>query len=294
MVNKIKAKKKPHNKDHRLVWFLLPSLSGLLLFYLIPFVMSLGYTMVDNTTSQNFAGFQNFMDTFHNPLFLRALGNTLLFIALCVPLNMIVSFLLAAGLKKKIRGRGIFSLIFLLPLVIPSGSVIYLWDCLFRLEGVMNRFLLDNGKTLVNWSESSAVMFIVVLLFVWKNAGYNMLLFWAGLGMIPEEYLDCAKVEGAGAWQTFRHVTFIYLSPTTFLVLLMSIINTFKSFREIYLLFGSNPNKHIYMLQHYMNNLYQSLNLPRLTTASYILTFVITIMIFALFMAQKKLSDHFS
>ncbi|MGI6189654.1 MAG: carbohydrate ABC transporter permease [Caldicoprobacteraceae bacterium] len=207
---------------------------------------------------------------------------------------MIISFLLAAGLRKLTHERSFFSLAFLLPLVIPSGSIIYLWDCLFRTEGVLNKIFLMLGISPVNWAESVFIIPIVVFLFIWKNAGYNMLLFWAGLNLIPEEYVDLAKLEGAGSWKIFRHVTFVFLAPTTFLVLLMSIINSFKSFREIYLLFGSHPNSRIYMLQHYMNSQFHSLDLSRLTTASYILSFVITVLIFALFRVQKKLSENFS
>jgi multiple sugar transport system permease protein len=280
--------------DRQLLWFLLPGGLGLLVFYLLPYVMSFGYAMTDNTITRNFVGFENLIETLNNEIFIRALRNNILFIVLCVPLNMIISFLLAAGLRKLTRERSFFSLVFLFPLVIPSGSVIYLWDCLFRTEGVLNRLLMILGVYPVNWAESTFIMPIIIVLFIWKNAGYNMLLFWSGLNLVPEEYMDFAKLEGAGRWKIFRNITFVYLTPTTFLVLLMSIINSFKSFREIYLLFGQHPNNRIYMLQHYMNSQFHSLNLSRLTTASYILTFVITALIFVLFRAQKKLSENFS
>jgi len=266
----------------------------MLVFYLLPYFISFRYAMTDDTVTRNFVGFENLIGTLNNEIFIRAFRNNLLFIVLCVPLNMIISFLLATGLRKLTCERNFFSLVFLLPLVIPSGSVIYLWDYLFRTEGVLNKLLLMLGIYPVNWAESAFIMPIIIVLFVWKNAGYNMLLFWSGLNLIPEEYMDFAKLEGAGKWKIFQHVTFIYLTPTTFLVLLMSIINSFKSFREIFLLFGQHPNNRIYMLQHYMNSQFHSLNLSRLTTASYILTFVITALIFILFRAQKKLSENFS
>lgn len=280
--------------DRKLIWFLVPSGLGVLVLYLLPYIMSFGYAMTDNTITRNFVGFNNFIETLKNEIFIKAFRNNVLFIVLCVPLNMIISFLLASGLRKVTRERSFFSLVFLLPLVIPSGSVIYLWDCLFRTEGVLNRLLLMLEISPINWSESMFIMPIIIILFIWKNAGYNMLLFWAGLNLVPEEYIDFAKLEGAGRWKIFRHVTFVFLTPTSFLVLLMSIINSFKSFREIYLLFGSHPNNRIYMLQHYMNSQFHSLNLSRLTTASYILTFVITVLIFVLFRAQKRLSENFS
>jgi multiple sugar transport system permease protein len=280
--------------DRGLIWFLLPSALGVSVFFLVPFILSARYAVSDNARTMNFTGLQNFLDTLQNGIFQMALGNTLIFMAICVPLNMLVSFCLASGLRKLTRGRGFFFLVFMLPLAVPSGSVIYLWDCLFRTEGVINRLLLPFGIMPLNWSESAFIMPIIVVLFIWKNAGYNMLLFWAGLNLIPEQYFDFARLEGAGRRQLLRHVTLVFLAPTTFLVLLMTIINSFKSFREIYLLFGTHPNQRIYMLQHYMTSQFLSLNLPRLTAASYILTFMIVVVILILYRAQKKLSDHFS
>lgn len=284
-----------HNRQNRrLLLFIAPSFIGVMVFFIVPFILSIRYIFVDNVRSMKVVGLRNWIEILTNDLFLTALKNTLLFILLCVPLNLLVSFLLAVGLKKVSKGRNLFSLIFLLPLVIPSGSIIYLWDCLFRTEGVVNRFLFLVGISAVNWAESKWILPIIVFLFLWKNAGYNMLLFWSGLNLIPKSYYEFARLEGANSFQLFYHVTAVFLAPTSFIVLLMTFINSFKSFREIYLLFGALPNQRIYMLQHYMTSQFQGLNLPKLSVASYILTFAITIFIGVLFYAQKRLSENFS
>jgi multiple sugar transport system permease protein len=120
-----------------------------------------------------------------------------------------------------------------------------------------------------------------------------MVLFLAGLKFIPNEYYEYASVEGAGAvWKFFR-ITLVYLTPTTFLVFIMSIINSFKSFREIYLICGAYPHQSIYMLQHYMNNQFSALNYQRLTSASYILSAFIIALVFAMYYLQNKRTQNF-
>ena len=118
-----------------------------------------------------------------------------------------------------------------------------------------------------------------------------MALFISGLGSIPEEYYECADVEGAGRLWKFRNITYVYLTPITFLVLIMTFVNSFKVFKEIYIMTGEYPPDSLYVLQHYMNNMFLSLNYSKLVSATYILTIVIVLFVVCIFRAERKLSE---
>lgn len=130
-------------------------------------------------------------------------------------------------------------------------------------------------------------MVIVVILFLWKNLGYNMILFMAGLAAVPQEVMDAAKMDGAGDFQMFVHLKLKYLSPTIFFVTIFSIINSFKVFREVYLLTGDYPYESLYMLQHFMNNAFQSLNYQRLSAAAIVMSLFMIVIIGILFVAEN-------
>ena len=266
----------------------LPSIIGLMAFFLVPFAVSLHMAMIDNPVGQNFVGLQHFTDTINNGAFRLAIRNTLIFIALCVPINMIFPLWIASMLNRMGRHKDLFGLFFLLPLVVPSGSVVHFWQSLFGINGVINGAFFPHEP--VNWLNTDWARMIILLIFMWKNAGFNVVLFQAGLNIIPKDYYEYASVEGAGKWWQFRSITLVYLIPTSFMVFLMSIVQSFRSFREIFLLSGAHPHMSIYMLQHYMNNLFQVLNYQRLAAASYILSLGITVVVLVLFFAQRKVN----
>jgi len=131
------------------------------------------------------------------------------------------------------------------------------------------------GAARVNWLDSFLALPVMIFIFLWKNCGYNMVLFMAGLGNIPKDYYEAAWMDNASSFQAFRHITVPCLLPTAILALIMSIINSFKIFREIYLITGNYPQESIYTLQHFMNNMFASLNYPRLTSATAVLVLII-------------------
>jgi len=133
----------------------------------------------------------------------------------------------------------------------------------------------------------------VVFVFLWKNVGFNVVLFVAGLNMIPKEYYECAAVEGAGRWKQFRLVTIIYILPAAFLAFVMDFVNSFRAFREIYLLAGRYPDMRIYMLQHFMYNQFANVNYQRLAASSYIVTIAFVLIVVVFFTVQRKISENF-
>lgn len=269
-------------------WFVLPGLAGFAAFYILPFCISVGYAFLSKPVNGSFVGLRNFIELFTNKAYLKGLANTLKFIGISVPLNMGLSLGIAMLISKLKKRRELFSLIFLIPLVIPSGSMVFFWKSLFAYDGALNGLLHAAGAAKINWLDSSLALFVMVLIFIWKNLGYNMVLYIAGLGNVPREYYEAAAVDGARPWQVFRRITLPLLVPTSVLALIMSIINSFKVFKEIYLITGSYPHESIYTLQHFMNNMFVSLNYPRLTTATTVLVVIVAVFTQSLLKLERR------
>jgi len=136
--------------------------------------------------------------------------------------------------------------------------------------------------------QSEHSQFVVIVLFLWKNLGFNMILFMAALSNIPRELLETADVEGAGPIRKLLYIKLRYLSPTLLFVTILSLINSFKVFREIYLLTGDYPYGNLYMLQHFMNNIFRSLDYQRLASAAVVMTLVMVLIIAILFIAENR------
>lgn len=271
--------------------FLLPSLGGVLVFYLLPFVLSLYYGMIDNMGSRQFVGLQNVVETLTNPMFLQAAGNTAVYLGLSIPLILLLSLGLAFLLH---RGNRTLLFALLVPLVLPSGVTAFFWNAIFSAGGLINKMLYLLGLPLVNWKTSAVAIVIPVILFLWKNTGLITSIMLIGYSRIPREYYEIAAGEGATPRICFYKVTLPYLAPTLFLSGLIAVIQSFKVFRELYILFGAYPNPHLYLLQHYMNNQFSSLNLQKLSAASHILFVLMAAVILLTYFLQKRLSDRFT
>ncbi|MDR0622891.1 MAG: sugar ABC transporter permease [Treponema sp.] len=258
--------------------FVLPGLAGFSVFFIFPFGLSLVYAFMDKPLGGSFVGFSNFTGLFRNPAYLRGLGNTVRFIGISAPLNLAVSLGLALLLNRAGKHRKWFSLVFLIPLVIPSGSMVFFWKTFFSYDGALNGLLRKAGLEKINYLDSNLALPVMILIYGWKNCGYNMVLFLTGLGNIPRDYYEAAWVDNASPLQCFIHVTLPCLLPVSILAFIMSIINSFKIFREIYLITGSYPHESLYTLQHFMNNQFVSLNYPRLTSAAAVLVVIITVL----------------
>ena len=269
------------------IYFLLPSIVGFMIFFIFPFVISLGYAFLDKPVGGKFVWFSNFVSLFQNSSYQKALRNTVIFMGICVPLNILCSLGIAVLVNEIKKYKQFFSLVFLIPLVIPSGSMVFFWKMMFANNGFINGLLGTN----IRWLETNWAMVIIVLVFIWKNLGYNIVLIMAGMAGIPKDYYEAAVVDGASRWQAFNLITLPFLVPTFVLTTLMSIINSFKVFKEIYLITGNYPHNSIYMLQHFMNNMFSSLNYARLTTATTVLVLVITLITMGLFKLERRVAE---
>ncbi|SCJ67528.1 sn-glycerol-3-phosphate transport system permease protein ugpA [uncultured Clostridium sp.] len=265
-------------------------LCGFLAFYVIPFIISITMTFTSGYGGQ-FVGLQNYSQVIGSVAFQRAVWNTTRFIAVGVPSIMVVSLGLALLLQQGLKGTAFFRSVYILPLVLAVASVIQVFQIVFEQNGILNAMLTSMGFDPVNFLHSGHAFGVLVTLYVWKNAGYNIILFLAGLSAIPDTYYDAAKVDGAGEWRRLRSITLPLLMPTFLFVFIISIINAFKAFREAFVLGGAYPDESIYMLQHYMNNNFQNLNYPRLSVAALLTFIVIFVLVFLLFHFRNKAGD---
>ena len=143
------------------------------------------------------------------------------------------------------------------------------------------------GEGKIDWFKSEYAPVVVIILFVWKNLGYNMILFMAALANIPKEIIEVATLESATKWQVFIHIKLRYISSSLLFVTILSLINSFKVFREVYLLTGKYPYDSLYLLQHYMNNTFQSLDYQKLSAAAIIMSLFMIVLIGLLFFAEN-------
>ena len=211
-----------------------PSFLGMLAFYIIPFLIVIYYSFTVGLTDHSFAGLKNYINVWQNGAFKIAVKNTFTFTGMSVPLAVVLSLGLALLLEARIPLKSEFRTFFLSPMMVPIASIILIWQVLFHYNGVINEFLQVFGADKIDWLKSDYCMVVIVVLFLWKNLGYNMILFMAALSNIPRELLEVAEVEGASAAYQFFHIKLRYLSPTVLFVTILSIINSFKVFREIF------------------------------------------------------------
>lgn len=268
--------------------WLAPSLLGVAAFYVIPFLIVVYYSVIDSPLQGNFVFLDNFTRLFDNAAFKLAASNTLRFSLVSVPLAVVLSLMIALMLEVRIPMRSQFRTFFLSPLMVPVASVVLIWQVLFHPNGAINDFIKLFGAQGIDWMQSELNQIVVVVLFLWKNLGFNMILFMAALSNIPRDVLETADVEGAGPFRKFFSLKIRYLSPTLLFVTIFSLINSFKVFREIYLLTGDYPYDALYMLQHFMNNVFRGLDYQRLAAAAVVMTIAMVIIIATLFITEER------
>lgn len=269
--------------------FLAPSFLGVAVFFVVPFGVVIYYSLVANPVSREFVGLANYAKLMQNAAFQRAAGNTLIFSALAVPLAVALPLGLAVALEKKLPMKSALRSALLSPLVVPAASVVLIWQVIFHDNGALNGLLNALGVESVAWLSSGWSYLVIVVLYLWKNLGYNMVLFMAALSNIPREPLEAAAIDGASDTVIFWRLKLRYLAPSGFFVLILSLINSFKIFREIYLLTGDYPYETLYMLQHFMNNTFRSLDYQKLSAAAVVMFLVIIAVIGVLFFAEARL-----
>lgn len=269
--------------------FVSPSLLGILVFFVLPFFVVIYYAFVNNPVLHEFVGFDNFRNLFQNASFRLAAKNTAIFSLVAVPSAVIGSLLLACMLSQKIPLRSQIRTFMLSPLMVPVASIVLIWQVIFSNNGALNDFLAHFGVDKIDWMKSEFNRYVVILLFLWKNIGYDMILFLAALSNVPVDIQEMAMLEGAGSVRIFFQIKLRYIFPTILFVTILSLINSMKIFREVYLLTGKYPYDGLYLLQHFMNNTFESMDYQKLSAAALVMAAVMVIIIGLLFLVDNRL-----
>ncbi|MBQ6324869.1 MAG: sugar ABC transporter permease [Clostridia bacterium] len=277
------------------VWlFLAPGLLGLMLFYVIPFIGGIYYSLTDGTYRNAFVGMANYVGMWRNQMFLLGLKNTLELSLICAPLVWVLSFAIAS-LLNRLRPKGaFFRNSVLLPYLMPSSAMLLFWLVIFDFGGVVNRVVTALGFDRVMWLQGSQMRVPIILLFMWKNLGFAVIIFLSAIQAVPEPLYEYATLEGAGFLRQTFGITLPMIVPTAFLVIILEWINAFKIFKEVYFISGAYPDESVYTLQHYMNNMYNKLNYQNVTTAAYSFALIVFALFGVLFFTQRRLLKRLS
>ena len=275
-------------KKKSVLFFLLPGLLMLLVFYIVPFVSGIGHSLTDGSYKNEFVGVQNYIALWQNSMFRLGLKNTMELSLICAPLLWVLSFLLASALAAIKPYGGFFRSSVLLPYLAPSSAILLIWLVLFDFGGPVNRLMEAMGIQRVLWLSSGALRFPVVLMFLWKNLGFCLIIFLAALQSIPQPLYEYAQLEGAGFITRAFRITLPLITPSAFLVFVLARINAFKIFKEVYFIAGAYPDYSVYTLQNYMNNMFEKLNYQNVTAAAYTFGLIVFGIFGLLFFIQRR------
>lgn len=252
-------------KKDKMYPLIVPGFAGVMIFVVLP-LADVFVSSFRRGGQGSFVGLTNYSVVLDNQAFRLAAGNSLLFELVGVPLLILVSLVVAIEVYE-MKGN-IVKFAFLIPLAIPSNSLAVVWKILFAENGIVNGLITKAGGTPISFFTGRAVFRLFVGTFVFKNIGYNMLIWLAGLSAIPTEIYEAARVDGAGRFTRIFKITLPNMKRSFFIVAMLSVVNSFKIFREQYLMAGGYPDTTIYQLQHIFNNWFEKLELGKLTAGA--------------------------
>lgn len=243
--------------------FIAPSLLGVGIFTAAPFADVLVRSFYLGI-SWEFAGMKNYISVLQNEAFMLAAANTAKFVAVCIPVLMAFSLLISVMINSCRYGAEFFKTSLLMPMALPAASIVLLWKAMFHKNGLVNVLLIMLGGKAADFMNTGMAFYVLVICYIWKNSGYDMVLWTASLSNISANLYEAASVDGAGPVRQFLFITLPGLKQDFFVIGILSLINSFKVFREAYLVGGSYPHTSMYMLQHLFNNWFASLDMDKL------------------------------
>ena len=276
MKGKPRTQQKQHRSRRAFLAFLLPSFLGVAVFVLVPFIDVFRRSFTTAVTGE-FTGLENYRTVFENGPFRLAVYNTLRFTCICLPLLLILG-LAAALMLSQLKQVQLFKSFFLLPMAMPSATIVLVWKMTFSANGFLNRLL----ETHVDFMWTEDAFWVLVFSYVWKNLGYTVILWLAGILGIPGDFIEAARVDGAGSFRVFWSVMLPQLKGSMYTITVLSFLNSFKVFRESYLVAGAYPHESMYMLQHLFNNWFTNLDLDKMAAAAVCVGGVLLIIILLL------------
>ncbi|GAB2556622.1 carbohydrate ABC transporter permease [Gracilibacillus alcaliphilus] len=277
--------------------YLLPALLILIIFNIYPIIKSflmsfyIDFDYFNNVVYER--GVRNFIHLFQDPNFIKATLNTFIFVVGVVPISIILSLTIALFLNSKIKFLGFFRTIYFLPFVTSVVAVAIVWSWIFHSDyGLLNYFLGWFGIDPINWlTDPTYAMPALIILSIWKGLGFNIIIFLAGLQNINQQYYLAAQVDGASAWRRFTNMTLPLLSPTMFFVSIISIINGFKVFDEIFALFNGKPgpaNSTLTVVYYVYQKFYEEYEFSLAAAAAFVLFIIVFIFTLVQLIIGKK------
>lgn len=292
-------KKRKRNKSIACLYFLLPSLLGVIVFVLAPFADVFRRSFTTAVTGE-YSGIDNYKQVFENKAFGLAAGNTAKFVLVCLPLLIGLGLIIAWFLSRFTRIHFLKSA-FLFPMAVPAATVVLIWKLIFDRQGFLNLFLTRLGEAAysagvlqsapvfnTDYMGTGAAFWVLVFSYIWKNLGYTVVLWLTGILSISTQIQEAARVDGAGELTCFVRIIMPNLKPVLYTITVLSFLNTFKAFREAYLVAGSYPDESMYLLQHLFNNWFTNLDFDKMAAAAVILGFIL----FAAILLLQKLWDE--
>ena len=264
----------------------IPAFIGFFVFYILPFFKSIAYSFMKSSIDHTFVRLDNYKAVLSNEIFLMALKNTVIFSLISVTLAVIIALIISLALVKLSEKWSFLKAAFIMPYVLPSASIIFIWRAIFSTD---TYYALSEIESLTDFFD----ILPLYLLFIWKNIGICIILITAAIIKVNPEVYDAAAVDGSSGLHTHIKITLSMISPSLFFVIVLSFVNSLKIFKESYLFYNTNyPPDVAYMVQNYMNNHFYKLNYQNLSCAVVIFTFVLGLIIFALYRLENKLSDY--
>lgn len=281
--------------------FIAPNFLGFAIFTLGPIVLALlmSFAEWDGSNEMKFIGLSNFVEIFKDDRFLASLKNTIIYSLFTVPITLVIALGLAILLNQKIKGRNFFRTVTFFPYVASLVAVAAVWNMLFTPAkgGIVNQFLMNVLHVApLKWAASSSTVMLTIIMFsVWKNMGYYMVIYLAGLQGISEDLYEAASLDGANAWQKFRHITVPQLKPTTFFVTIMLTINCFKVYDIVYMLAGGSNgvvNKSAMVLVYYIyEEAFRNWKLGKASASALVLFAIVLVVTLIQFKGEKNYAN---
>ncbi len=281
--------------------FIAPNFVGFAVFTLGPIILAfiMAFTQWDGSNPMQFVGGENFKELFTNDRFMASLRNTIVYSLFTVPLTLVCALGLAILLNQKIKGRTFFRTVVFFPYVASLVAVAAVWNMLFtpNKAGLMNQLLMNVFHTdPLKWAAApNTVMLTIILFSIWKNMGYYMVIYLAGLQGISEDLYEAAALDGAGSWQKFLYVTLPQLKPTTFFVSVMLTISCFKIYDIVYMLAGGSNgvvNKSAMVLVYYIyEEAFRNWKLGSASAAALVLFVIVLVITLIQFRGEKNYAN---
>lgn len=271
-------------------WAMLLPCLGFLLFYVVPYIASFYYAFTNNAFDTEFVGFKNFADVLYNHVYRMALGNTLVFTVAGVFMLMAFSIFISILFSLAGRAYAALRIAFILPMLLPTAGVSLIWRMVFNPGGQLN----FSAQIYTNlWQRLFSPQLIpLYLLFIWKYCGINIIIISSAMADIPEEIGQAASLDGITPFGLYRHIIIPMAAPAFFFSLILSFVNSFRIYKEIFYLFGGEyPPSSVYMLQHFMNNHFQKLNYQLLSAGGIVFLIIICTPVLVFLRRQTRKGD---